>query len=209
MSCAVPDRPAPEPRRRGLRIGLLGGSFNPAHDGHRHLSLVALRTLGLDQVWWLVSPQNPLKAAAGMAGLAQRMVRARRVARHPSIRVTDIETRLGTRYTVDTLTVLCRRMPQHRFVWLMGADNLAQLPRWDRWTRLPQLVPVAVFDRAPHSFSAMTGQAATRFRRAWWPQAGSRALPDARPPAMLFVRMKRHPLSATAIRARCGEDPSC
>lgn len=189
-------------KRTGLRIGLLGGSFNPAHEGHRHISLVALRRLGLDQVWWLVSPQNPLKATRGMAPLAQRAAHARQVGAHPRIRVTDLEARLGTRYTVDTLKAMKRRYPQHRFVWMMGADNLRQLPGWDRWTELMELVPVAVFDRAPYSWSVLTGQAGTRFRRFIWQQPEARALASAKPPAWCFIRMKRNPMSATEVRAR-------
>ncbi|MBV9833149.1 MAG: nicotinate-nicotinamide nucleotide adenylyltransferase, partial [Alphaproteobacteria bacterium] len=119
------------PRLTDRRIGLLGGSFNPAHEGHVHISLEALKRLDLDEVWWLVSPQNPLKAANGMASLADRMEGARSVtATHPRLRVTDLERKLGTRYTIDTVRALRRRHPHARFVWLMGADNLRQLPRW-------------------------------------------------------------------------------
>lgn len=185
----------------GLRIGLLGGSFNPAHDGHRHLSLYAQTRLQLDQVWWLVSPQNPLKTARGMAPLRERLTHARLVARHPRIRVTDIETRLNSRYTVDTLAKLKRRFPRHRFVWLMGADNLHQLPDWKHWEQIMGAVPVAVFDRAPYSWNVLGQQAANRFRRFQWQQADGRALADANPPAWGFFRMKRHPMSATMIRS--------
>lgn len=185
---------------QGRRIGLLGGSFNPAHAGHRHISLFALQRLGLDQVWWLVSPQNPLKSVDGMAALEQRLDKAQRVARHPRIRVTDIERRLGTGYTRDTIVALQRRFPADRFVWLMGADNLAQLPRWARWEDLVQRVPVAVFDRTPYSHNILSGQAASRFRHALLPQYRARDLWRQRPPALTFVRMRRHALSATAIR---------
>jgi len=185
---------------RGRRIGLLGGSFNPAHAGHRHISLTALRRLGLDEVWWLVSPQNPLKSTDGMAALDARMNRARLVARHPRIRVTDIERRLGTRFTRDTVAALQRRFPAERFVWLMGADNLAQLPRWARWEDLVRRVPVAVFDRTPYSHRIMSGQAAHRFRGALLPQHRARDLWRQAPPALGFIRMRRHALSATAIR---------
>ena len=186
--------------RRGLRIGLLGGSFNPAHDGHRHLSLSALRLLSLDQVWWLVSPQNPLKAARGMAPLAQRTAHAEQVARHPRIHVSTIESRLGTRFTADTLRRLKRRYPDIRFVWLMGADNLEQLPRWKHWQQIMTTVPVAVFDREPYSYSVLGQQAGSRFRRFLWQQADGRALAAATPPAWGFFRMKRHPMSATQVR---------
>lgn len=132
----------------GLRVGLLGGSFNPAHDGHRYISRLALKLLGLDEVWWLVSPQNPLKPAAGMASLGDRLARAQAVADHPRIRVTDLERLLGTRYTADTLAALHRCFPRTRFVWLMGADNLLQVPRWQRWTEIFETTPVAL--RRPH-----------------------------------------------------------
>jgi nicotinate-nucleotide adenylyltransferase len=187
----------------GARIGLLGGSFNPAHDGHVHISLLALRLLRLDAVWWLVSPQNPLKPAADMAPFAERLSGAERVARgHAGIRVTDIEARLGTRYSVDTLEALVRAFPAARFVWLIGADNLVQLPRWRRWTRIFELVPVAVFDRAPYSFVALAGMAAKRFRRRRMRQRDAGRLAESAPPAWVYIRMRLHPASATALRAR-------
>ncbi len=181
------------------RVGLLGGSFNPAHDGHRHVSLWALRALRLDQVWWLVSPQNPLKSATGMAPLAQRMASAREVARHPSIRVTDIEQRLGTRYTVDTVAALQRRHRDINFVWLMGADILVQLPRWRRWTDLVDMVPMAVLDRPGYAYPALAGQAAQYLRHNRVAKAGK--LTSTPPPAWVFLWGRRHGASATAIRA--------
>lgn len=191
--------PGPTP----LRVGLLGGSFNPAHDGHRYVSLNALRSLGLDQVWWLVSPQNPLKPVAGMAPFADRLDGARRVARHPRIRVSDIEARLGTRFTVDTLERL-RTLEGHRFVWLLGADNLVQLPRWRRWRDIMAAVPVAVFERAPYSYAALAGKAAACFGSARVEEEGLRDLVTATPPAWAFVRLRAHPASSTAIRRAAG-----
>ena len=138
-------------RRPARRIGILGGSFNPAHDGHRHISLEALKRLRLDEVWWLVSPQNPLKPQEGMAPFEDRIEKAKSVADHPRIRVTDIEKGFATTYTAETLARLCRRFPNQRFVWLMGADNLSQISRWNRWTRIFHTVPVAVFDRPSYS----------------------------------------------------------
>lgn len=180
----------------------MGGSFNPAHDGHRHISLEALRRLRLDAVWWLVSPQNPLKPTAGMAPLKDRLAAARRIAGHPAIRVTAIEERTGTRYTVDTVTALKQSFPNTRFVWLMGADNLVQLPQWQRWRDLFHLVPIAVFDRAPYSFRALAGEAARahRHRRCFGRRA--RALADQALPAWAYFHTRQHPASATAIRAR-------
>ena len=180
-------------------VGLLGGSFNPAHDGHRHISLAALNRLGLDEVWWLVSPQNPLKPVAGMAPLAERLASARRVARHPRIRVSDIERHLGTRYTADTIARLQRRFPDIAFVWLMGTDNLMQIPRWYRWPEIFRRVPVAVFDRGGDAFRALAGPAASRFRR--YRVQAPRTLARRRPPAWCYVFTPRHPASATAIRA--------
>lgn len=197
---ATPDEPPPA---RPLRVGLLGGSFNPAHDGHRYISVEALKRLGLDQVWWLVSPQNPLKPRQGMAPLAGRVARAAAVARHPRIRVLPLESRLGTRYTVDTLLRL-RAWPGHRFVWLMGADNLAQLPRWRHWRRVMGACAVAVFERHPYSRPALAGAAATGFASARLPEGRARTLLDAEPPAWVFVRLRPHPASATAIRERAA-----
>ncbi len=186
---------------RGRRIGLLGGSFNPAHDGHRHISLLALRRLGLDEVWWLVSPQNPLKPVRGMAPLAKRLAAARTAARHPRIRVTDIERTLNTRYTVDTVRALKRRYPEYIFVWLIGADNLLQMPRWKAWSDLFHAVAVAVFARPSYSLKALAGQAATRFARFRLPESRARCLVRRQPPAWTFLRIRLHPASATAIRA--------
>jgi nicotinate-nucleotide adenylyltransferase len=149
---------------RGLRIGLLGGSFNPAHDGHVHISLLALKYMKLDAVWWLVSPQNPLKSDKGMASFAQRFNNAVHLTRdHPNIIVSDIETRLGTRFTADTLKQLTTRFSQTHFIWMMGADNLIQIPRWQRWHDIFKLCDVAVFRRPPYAVGVLRGKAAQRF----------------------------------------------
>ncbi len=182
-----------------LKIGLLGGSFNPAHEGHRHISLLALKRLQLDQVWWLVSPQNPLKDLTGMAPLGQRLAGAKAMTRHPRIRASDLESRLGTLYTVDTLAALRRRWPRHGFVWLMGADNLVQLPRWHRWSEIVEMVPMAIFNRPGQGHRALAGVVAARF-------AGNRVqspatLPKAAAPAWCFLFTRLHPASSTAIRA--------
>jgi nicotinate (nicotinamide) nucleotide adenylyltransferase/ribosome silencing factor RsfS/YbeB/iojap len=202
----VPTRGA----ARHRRIGLLGGSFNPAHQGHLHLSLDALKRLDLDEVWWLVSPQNPLKPAAGMAAFADRLGQARRVAagrRH--IRVTDLEDRLGRpHYTADTLKSLRRRFPRLRFVWLMGADNLVQLRYWERWTEIFKTVPIAVFDRPSYSLKALAGLAAGRFVRHRLPDAAARRLAETKPPAWVFFHTRLDPHSATRIRAERKLNPS-
>lgn len=192
--------PANGADRRRIAVGLMGGSFNPAHEGHRHVAELAFRRLGLDEVWWLVSPQNPLKPAAGMAAFADRLESARRAARHPRIRARDIEARLGTRFTADTLVALRRRCPSMRFVWIMGADNLAGFHRWDRWSLIFHACAVAVFDRPSYSLGALASRAAHRFARFRVPSRASRTLARRRPPAWVFLHTRRHPASATRIR---------
>jgi nicotinate-nucleotide adenylyltransferase len=196
----LPAPPEPEPAAPALRVGLFGGSFNPAHAGHLYVSLEALKRLALDQVWWLVSPQNPLKKVAGMAPLAERVAGARAMARHPRLKVMALETRLGTRYTAETLARL-GRWPGHRFVWLMGADNLAQLPRWWKWRGILAGCPVAVFERHPYSYPALAGPVAQEFAGRRIPEGRADELPLQPPPAWVFVRIRPHPASATAIRA--------
>jgi len=190
------------PNWAGARVGLMGGSFNPAHAGHRHLSLEALKRLKLDVVWWLVSPQNPLKPTAGMAPLDERIGSARAVASHPGILVTDLEIRLGTRYTADTLTALTRRFSRTRFVWLMGADNLIQLPHWQHWTRIFQLAPIAIFDRPTYSPRALSGVAASHFGRYRMAERQAGRLADYRPPVWIFFHSRLHWASATRLRQR-------
>lgn len=203
LQLAPEGGPAPGPAGGILRVGLLGGSFNPAHEGHLYVSREALRRLRLDQVWWLVSPQNPLKPRAGMAPLAERLASARRVARDPRIRVSDLETRLGTRFTVDTLERL-RQRPGYRFVWMIGADNLAQLPRWRHWERVMEACAIAVFERDPYSYGALAGAAATRFAGARLSDARAADLAASTPPAWVFLRLRPHPASSTAIRRAAG-----
>lgn len=188
---------------RRARIGLLGGSFNPAHDGHRHVAETALRLLGLDEVWLLVSPQNPLKPQAGMAPLAARLASAQAVTGgHPRIRATAIEQFLGTRYTVDTIAALGVRFPRACFVWLMGADNLVQVSRWARWIRIFQAVPVAILARSPYSQKALAAPAARRLSRFRLGDRAARGLSGRQPPAWVYLHTRLHPASATAIRAR-------
>jgi nicotinate-nucleotide adenylyltransferase len=188
----------------GARIGILGGSFNPAHLGHRHISLEALKRLGLDEIWWMVTPQNPLKPVEGMAPFEERLEGARRLARHPRIRVTDIEERLGTLYTADTLAALRRHFPRLRLVWIMGADNLIQIPKWEEWTRIFEAVPIAIFNRPTYSLRALNGKAAQRFRRFRLKPREARRLVRSAPPAWVFLVGPLHPASATLIRAARG-----
>ncbi|WP_346323555.1 nicotinate-nucleotide adenylyltransferase [Emcibacter sp. SYSU 3D8] len=202
-------RHVPEPRPinplspiwRERRVGLLGGSFNPAHRAHLLVSQTALVRLGLDEVWWLVSPQNPLKSTDDMAPQADRLAEARRVAAGRRIRPTDIESALGTRFTVDTLAALRRRFPLTRFVWLMGADNLQQVSRWKRWPDIFQLAPVAIFGRPNYSLTAMSSTAAKRFGTRRIPVERARDLAGMAPPAWTFIHLGHEPTSATAIRA--------
>ncbi len=184
----------------GMRIGLLGGSFNPAHAGHRDMSLYALKRLGLDQVWWLVSPQNPLKSAKDTAPLANRLKRARALAKHPRLVISNIETQLGTRYSVDILRELHLRFRGTRFVWLMGADNLKQIPAWRRWQDIFYQLPVAVFRRSTYASGRIAGKAAQRFARNWKSACASKRLVTLAPPAWLVLDNRYNFLSATAIR---------
>ena len=186
---------------RGRRIGLLGGSFNPAHGGHLHISRLGLQLLGLDEVWWLVSPQNPLKPTVGMAPFAERLAEAREVAvDERRIVVSAIEAELGSTYTADTLRTLCRRFPHTRFVWLMGGDNLAQFPHWKQWQDIFRTVPIAVFARPGASAKALAGMPARRFARWRILPAAARRLAVMPPPAWVFFHTRLDPRSATRIR---------
>lgn len=185
-----------------MKIGLLGGSFNPAHSGHRAISLAAMRALGLDEVWWLVSPGNPLKEGArDMAPLAARLASARVQARGTRIVPTAIEQRLATRYTVDTLARLVRRYPCHHFIWLMGADNLAQFHRWRRWRRIAQTLPVAVIARPGYDACALNAPAMGWLRRFVRRRRHAKQWTTWSPPALVLLRFRPDPSSATGVRA--------
>ncbi|MGZ8349944.1 MAG: nicotinate-nucleotide adenylyltransferase [Allosphingosinicella sp.] len=188
-------------RRRMTRTGLLGGSFNPAHQGHRRISLHALRRLGLDEVWWLVSPGNPLKPAQGLAPLPARFASARWAARRAPIRPTFIEAQLGTTYTVDTLRRLLRLYPKRRFVWLMGADNLAQFHLWRDWRKIAAMVPIAVVTRPGYYGQALKAPAMGWLRRFVRPAAEVRHRTRWRLPTLVLLRLPPDPTSATALRA--------
>ena len=182
------------------KIGLLGGSFNPAHDGHRHISLVALKRLELDEVWWLVSPQNPLKSTDCMADFEARLASAERIARHPRILASGFEAEEGLQYTADTLSLIQVRHPDCRFVWLMGADNLGNFHKWDRWLQIADTMPIAVFARPGYDLKALAGVAAHRLRDVRLPECKTRTLINHMPPAWAFLAIRRHPESATRIR---------
>jgi nicotinate-nucleotide adenylyltransferase len=180
-----------------IRTGLLGGSFNPAHRGHRKISLAAIEALGLDEVWWLVSPGNPLKPAQGMAPLPARVASARAAARRAPIRVTAIERQLGTRYTIDTLRALRRRYRRREFVWIMGADNLAQFHRWKDWRGIARSVPIAVFARPGYAAKAFASPAMALLRRY---RVSPSQLGEGSLPQIAWIAFDPDPASATALR---------
>jgi nicotinate-nucleotide adenylyltransferase len=186
----------------GMRVGLYGGSFNPAHQGHAHVAETARRRLGLDRVIWLVSPQNPLKSSHETATQAERMAGARAIAQGPAMIVSDAETRLGVQYTVDTLRLLKARFPAVKFVWIMGADSLASFHRWRGWTQIMAEVPVAVVSRPWISLKSRSSPAARRFGHARVPFSQARGLPDRTPPAWVFLRGPLNFQSSTALRER-------
>jgi nicotinate-nucleotide adenylyltransferase len=189
---------------RNMRIGLLGGSFNPAHEAHRHISLTALKRLGLDQVWWLVTPGNPLKSGAKQPSLESRVATAAEVAAHPRIVVTGFEGARKSPYTVDTVKFLKRRFPGVDFVWLMGADNLAELHRWRDWSELFRLVPIAVFDRPGFRLKAMASVAAQRFQFYRVDESDAAGLASLMPPAWAILSEKLSSLSSTSLRQNGG-----
>ena len=200
------------------RIGLLGGSFNPAHGGHRAISLFALHALDLDEIWWLVSPGNPLKPAKGMAPLPARLAQAQHIARRAPIRATAIEAHLKTRYTVDTLRAIRRTHPRNRFIWLMGADNLAQFSQWRDWRGIARQMPIAVIARPGYDRGARGSTAMSWLRRFVRSARQSADWTNWRPPALVLLRFRPDPRSATLLRqadplwhreyeATCVRDP--
>jgi nicotinate-nucleotide adenylyltransferase len=189
------------PHARGMRIGLFGGTFDPPHAAHRAASLLALRRLGLDRLWWLVTPGNPLKDVRGLAPLAERLAAARALAHHPRIDVTDFEADLGTNYTYGTIRYLIRSCPGVHFVWIMGADNLRHFHRWQRWRDIAALVPIAVIDRLGPSLYSIAGVAGQALAWARIPEAAATMLPKRRPPAWIYLHGLKSPLSSTALRA--------
>ena len=196
----------------GMKVGLFGGSFNPAHDGHAHVAETALRRLDLDRVVWLVSPQNPLKDARDSAPLSERIVSAERAARlaahGPAMVVSDFETRAGTQWTVDTLRALVARHPGVRFVWLMGSDNLASFHRWRGWTDIMRLMPVAVIARPGSELDSRTAPAAARFAAARVPASRARLLPHLQAPAWTLLNAPLNHRSSTALRAAARAEAS-
>ncbi|WP_164938067.1 nicotinate-nucleotide adenylyltransferase [Bradyrhizobium guangxiense] len=194
VSQAVP------PHTQGMRIGLLGGSFNPPHQAHRAISQFALKRLQLDRVWWLVTPGNPLKENGNLHELGERMQAARDVADDPRIEVSCLESVIRTRYTIDTINPLRRRFPGLRFVWIMGADNLAQFHRWQDWRRIAAQVPLAVIDRPPRSFRALASPAAQALSRYRLPENKAALLAGRPAPAWVFLTGLKLNLSSTGLR---------
>jgi nicotinate-nucleotide adenylyltransferase len=184
----------------GMRIGLLGGSFNPPHAAHRAISLFAIKRLKLDRVWWLVTPGNPLKDHGSLRDLDARAEAARKMANDPRIDVSCLESVIGTRYTVDTISYLRRRASGLRFVWIMGADNLAQFHRWQNWRRIASEIPIAVVDRPPQSFRALAAPAAQALARYRLPENQAGRLADQRAPAWVFLAGLKLNLSSTGLR---------
>ncbi|CAH1662090.1 nicotinate-nucleotide adenylyltransferase [Chelatococcus asaccharovorans] len=194
--------PVLPPHGPGLAIGLFGGSFNPPHEGHRLASLAAMKRLGLDRVWWIVTPGNPLKDNARLPQLAARLAVAKAVADHPRIDITGFEAAIGTRFTYDTLAYLRRRCPRTRFVWIMGADNLATFHRWQNWRGIAALMPIAIIDRPGATIRAARAPAAVALHHARVPERNAAALPEATLPAWIFLHGPRSAQSSTALRAR-------
>ena len=189
------------PHAPGLKVGLLGGSFNPPHRAHRIISLFAMKRLGLDRVWWLVTPGNPLKDTRQLPPLGERAAVARRIAAHPRIAVSDLEAAIGTRFTYDTVAWLRRRFPAVRFVWIMGADNLRSFHRWQNWRAIAAMVPIAVIDRLGPSLYATAGPAGQALSRARIPEMAANTLADRVPPVWIYLHGLKSQLSSTALRA--------
>ena len=190
------------PHAPGMRIGLFGGSFNPTHSGHLLVSDLALKRLRLDRIWWLVSPGNPLKDNYSLASVEQRLKQTQACVRDPRIIVTDLELRLGKRFTADTLFFLKQNCPKVHFIWIMGADNLIQFHLWQNWERIVNLMPVAVFDRPGSTFKISSAKMAQRFNYARRPEISSYNLVENLPPAFTIIHGPRSNKSSTAVRAK-------
>ena len=188
-----------------MRIGLYGGSFNPPHRGHAHVARLALQRLGLDRIWWLVTPGNPLKSTAGLPDVGHRLAAVRQVAKHPRAVVTDLETRLGTRYTIDLVRRLKALRPTVRFVLVIGADNWATFHRWGGWQEIARTVPIAVIDRPGATFAALASPAARTFGAARVAEHDSLLLPSLSPPAWTFIAGVKVPLSSSKLRQSAGQ----
>ena len=193
------------PHAPGMRIGLFGGTFDPPHQAHRAACLIAMRRLGLDRVWWMATPGNPLKDTRGLSPLAERIAAARTLAHHPRIDVTGFEADIGVRYTYDVIRYLLSRCRGVHFVWIMGADNLRSFHRWQKWRGIAAMVPMAVIDRLGPSLYATAGVAAQALRRFRLPERSATTLFRRKPPVWVYLHGLKSPLSSTALRARRAE----
>lgn len=188
------------PGQRGLRVGLMGGSFNPPHKGHLLAAREALARLGLDELWWIVTPGNPLKSHGGLPPLSERVAAVRELAHHPRMRVTSFEEALGSPYTAVTLGFLTRRFPGLDFVWVMGADNLVTFHRWQDWRGIANTLPIVIIDRPGYRFKALSSKASNALWRYRLPESQARSLPGRKPPAWVFLTNPLAYHSSTAIR---------
>jgi nicotinate-nucleotide adenylyltransferase len=210
MSASLPSNPPPQagegvklpPYAEGMRIGLFGGTFNPPHEAHLGACLLAMKRLGLDRVWWLVTPANPLKDTRGLTPLGERIRAIHAFAHHPRIHVTGFEAAIGSRHTFKTISFLRRRCPGVHFVWIMGADNLRSFHRWQKWRDIAALVPIAVVDRLGPSLYATGGVAGQALGRWRIPESAARTLPIRKPPAWAYLHGLKSPLSSTALRRK-------
>jgi len=200
----IPPRLVMPPHAKGMRIGLFGGTFDPPHLAHLGASLLAIKRLQLDRMWWLVTPGNPLKDTRGLQPLADRIAAARALANHPRIDVTGLEAVINTRYTYDTLEYLVRRCPGVKFVWVMGADNLRSFYRWQNWRGIAGLMPMAVVDRMGSSLYATGGRAAQALGQYRLPERMATDLAERKAPAWVYLHGLKSPLSSTALRAKRG-----
>ncbi|MEW6454008.1 MAG: nicotinate-nucleotide adenylyltransferase [Pseudomonadota bacterium] len=197
----LPPRLVMPPHTPGMRIGLFGGTFDPPHSAHRDASLLAMKRLKLDRIWWLVTPGNPLKDTRGLQPLEKRIAAARTLTHHPRIDVTGLEAVINTRYTYDTLEFLKRRCPGVKFVWVMGADNLRSFSRWQNWRGIANLMPMAVVDRMGSSLYAIGSRAPEALKRYRVPEEKAVTLANRKPPAWVYLHGLKSPLSSTALRA--------
>jgi len=185
----------------GQRVGLMGGTFNPPHEGHAVCALTALNRLKLDQLWWMVTPGNPLKSGAGLPDLSERMNTSRALAPNPAVKITGFEAELGSPYTYATIRYVTQHLPRVRFVWVMGADNLTTFHLWQHWRGIARLVPIAVVDRPGWHLKALASPAARYLARRRLPQARAALLPTCKPPAWVMLSTRLSEASSTALRA--------
>tara|TARA_Y100001970_G_scaffold283886_1_gene400077 strand:+ start:3786 stop:4403 length:618 start_codon:yes stop_codon:yes gene_type:complete len=187
-------------KRRNMKIGILGGSFNPAHEGHLYISNIALKIFRLDEVWWLVSPQNPLKTTLIKNNVKVRIKHAKSISNRYKIRVGDLETKFNTNLTAKTLKIIVKRYAGTKFIWLMGADNLKEIDKWFNWKSIFNTMPIAVFDRGVYSYSIINSIAGKRYFSKLHKRKNSKSIFNTRPPSWQFIHNCKNPISSTNIR---------